>query len=39
MCRYEAVTGTGDKILFIAYVWYDGSQYLIDPDVEVWVDN
>lgn len=39
MCRYEAVTGTGDKILFIAYVWYDGSQYLIDPDVEVWDDN
>jgi hypothetical protein len=36
MCRYEVSTTLGSKYLYITYVWHDGNQYVIDPDVEVW---
>lgn len=39
MCRYEVVTGAGKKYLFIAYVWHDGSRYIVDSDIEVWPDD
>lgn len=38
MCRYDVSTVSGAEYLYLTYVWHDGSQYVIDPDVEVWTD-
>lgn len=38
MCRYDVSVGSGGKYLYLTYVWYDGGQCVIDPDVEIW-DN
>ncbi len=37
MCRYN-VSAAGGEYLYLAYVWHDGSRYVIDPDVEIWND-
>ncbi|WP_267549358.1 hypothetical protein [Rhizobium rhizogenes] len=39
MCRYEVAAGSGKKDLVIAYVWHDGTRYVVDSDIEVWPDD
>lgn len=38
MCRYTIETGRGARWYLITYVWHDGTNYTIDPDLEAWPD-